>query len=293
MKKILEWPKDLVCLPIMKIKILGSGGWEGIPSPFCKCDICLSAKNNPLSKDNRTRPEILVESDEGSFLIEISPDIRLQSTRFDLPLIENFLISHWHFDHLYGILELHAWSEFVMHGNINIFCSSKTKEWIDKTFGYISKNIIELEPYKKFMLCGVEITPIPVYHMESRDKEIKEDELNNVLGYILEKNGKKTVYLGDYYKIPARALDLIKSSDLVIADGTYLFEDLFPDKPMQNELKNDADHIHGKDILKLLADIQAKEVIFHSTTHLSGKNHEELQALLPKNYRISYDGMSI
>ncbi len=276
----------------MKIKILGSGGWEGTPSPFCKCDICLSAKNDPLSKDSRTRPEILVENDEGNFLIEISPDIRLQSARFDLPLIENFLISHWHFDHLYGILELHSWSKYVMQGNLNIFCSSKTKEWIEKTFGHIPKKIIELEPYKKFVLCGVEITPIPVYHMKLRDDELEEDELNNAFAYILEKNNKKIVYLGDYYRIPTKALDLIKFSDLVIADGTYLFEELFPNKLTQNELKNDADHLHGNEILNFLAGIQAKEVVFHSTTHLSEKSHDKLQALLPENYRISYDGMS-
>ena len=58
----------------MKLKILGSGAWEGIPAPFCNCKICESAKK-PNSKDNRTRPQILVETEKGQFLIEISPDI--------------------------------------------------------------------------------------------------------------------------------------------------------------------------------------------------------------------------
>ena len=50
----------------MKIKILGSGGWEGIPVPFCKCRVCKSAQNLE-SKDNRTRPELLVETSKGNF----------------------------------------------------------------------------------------------------------------------------------------------------------------------------------------------------------------------------------
>ena len=79
----------------MKIKILGSGGWNGIPASFCDCKVCGLAKENPDSKNNRTRPEILVETKKGRFLIEISPDIRLQSTKFNLVNIKDFLISHW------------------------------------------------------------------------------------------------------------------------------------------------------------------------------------------------------
>lgn len=48
----------------MKIKFLGSGGWEGIPAPFCDCRVCeLARKSN--SKNNRTRPEILIETKKG------------------------------------------------------------------------------------------------------------------------------------------------------------------------------------------------------------------------------------
>jgi phosphoribosyl 1,2-cyclic phosphate phosphodiesterase len=277
----------------MQITILGSGGWEGIPSPFCKCRVCQQAIQDPKSKDSRTRPEILVEGDGDNFLLELSPDIRLQSTRFDLPVIKDYLVSHWHFDHLYGILELHAWSKFVVEKELNIFCSQKTTEWIEKTFGHIPKNIITLEPYKNFVLHGVNITPIPLYHMQMRDAEIEEDNLNNTFGYILENEGKKIAYLADYYKIPQKAIDLIKGSDVIIADGTYLFEDLFPDKATQNGLKADPDHMHDKAIFSFVESLQAKEVIFHSITHLTEKNHEELQALLPGNFRISFDGMKL
>jgi phosphoribosyl 1,2-cyclic phosphodiesterase len=49
----------------MKIKILGLGGWEGIPAPFCNCRICKLAVENPHSKNNRSQPEILIETKEG------------------------------------------------------------------------------------------------------------------------------------------------------------------------------------------------------------------------------------
>lgn len=276
----------------MKLKILGSGGWEGIPAPFCKCKVCKSAQK-PKSKDNRTRPQILVETEKGRFLIEISPDIRIQSTKFNLSNISNFLISHWHFDHMYGLLELHVWAESVLGQKPKLFCSQKTKEWLDKNFAHIPKEVIVVKPFKKFNLFGIKITPIPVYHMKEQDENVKENELNNTFGFVLEENGKKAVYLADYYKLPVRSLETIKDSDILMADGTYLFEELFPNKPEQNREKSDPDHLHGKQIFDFVNELNAKKVIFHGITYLTEKTHEELQKLLPKNMFIYYDGMEV
>lgn len=60
----------------MNITTLGSGAWEGIPAPFCTCTVCTLAVQDPSSKNNRTRPEFLIENEGGAFLMELSPDIR-------------------------------------------------------------------------------------------------------------------------------------------------------------------------------------------------------------------------
>jgi phosphoribosyl 1,2-cyclic phosphate phosphodiesterase len=276
----------------MRVKILGSGGWEGIPAPFCNCRVCESAKD-PKSKDNRTRPSIAVETDKGKFLIEISPDIRMQSAKCDLSGVNDFLVSHWHFDHMYGLMELHAWAKFVANEKARIYCSEKTKEWLDKNFAHIPKEIIVVRPFMPFDLFGVKITPIPVYHMLARDTNISADKLSNTFGYVLELGGKRIVYLPDYYKIPKESLELVKGSDAVILDGTYLFEELFPDKPEQNGEKSDPDHLHGKQVLNFAKSLKAKNTVFHSITHLSEKRHDELQKLLPNGMLISYDGMEL
>ena len=69
----------------MNVTMLGSGCWEGTPSPFCSCRICSMASKDHNSIEYRSRPELLVSAEEGKFLIEISPDIRTQSTRYNLP----------------------------------------------------------------------------------------------------------------------------------------------------------------------------------------------------------------
>ena len=275
----------------MKIKILGSGGWEGIPAPFCNCRVCKIARKNPNSKDYRTRPEILVETEKGSFLIEISPDIRLQAAKHKLSQIRDFLVSHWHFDHMYGLLELDSWSKHVMGGNINIHCSKSTKAWLDVNFAHVAKKIKVLRPFEQFNLYGVKVTAIPVYHMYDQDNKVPESKLENSFGYVLEKGGKKVSYLVNYYKLPAKSIELVKGSDLIIVDGTYLFQEQFVKVYVHKDLKADKDHLHGQQILDFAKSLNAKKIVISDITHLSCKTHDELQKMLPKGMSISYDGL--
>ena len=130
----------------MKITILGSGAWEGIPAPFCACRVCKLATEKPGSKNCRTRPQLLVENGNEQFLIETSPDIRLQSARFALKPIKNFLISHAHFDHMDGIKELHQYGIEVTDG-LNIYCSQATKDALStEEYSYIPQQIKVLGP---------------------------------------------------------------------------------------------------------------------------------------------------
>lgn len=271
----------------MKVTVLGSGAWEGIPAPFCSCKACTSTS----PKDKRTRPQFLVESKKGRFFIEISPDIRMQTAK--LPIIKDALISHWHFDHMYGLLELHAWAKFITKGSLKLHCSAKTKEWLDKSFAHIPKKVVVRKPFETFSLFGTDITPLPVYHMQHQDAKLTENELKNTFGYLLKNNGKKFAYLADYYQLPKRTINMVKNADVAVLDGTYLFEELFPNKPEQNGEKSDPDHLHGKQIIALAKSLKAKLTIFHSIAHLSEKKHDELQKYLPKNMLLSYDGMKI
>lgn len=274
----------------MQITVIGSGGWEGIPAPFCRCRVCRIAP--PNSKNSRTRPQFLFETSKGRFLTEISPDIRMQSASHDLQNISDFVVSHWHFDHMYGLMELDAWSWYARKGKIKVYCSQKTKEWLDKNFEHVPKDVVIVNPFRKFDLLGIKITPFPLYHMKW-DKNVPLDKLKNVFGFVFEKGKKKVVYLPDYYRIPDKSINLVKNPDVVIMDGTFLFEEIFPDKPEQRGAKNDPDHLHGKQILDLAASLNAKKTVFHSITHLTEKTHSELQKMLPKGMFLSYDGMKI
>ena len=161
---------------------------------------------------------------------------------------------------MYGLLELDAWAE---QRDIKIYCSQKTKEWLDKNFSHIKKEVIVLKPYETFELFGIKITTLPVYHMYYSDNNLKEEELNNTFGFLLEYNNKKVVYLPDYYKIPQKTIDLAKGSDVIFMDGTYLFEELIDNTVILKRCDlEDKDHYHGKQILKIAALLDAEKTVY-------------------------------
>jgi len=268
----------------MKITVLGSGAWEGIPAPFCSCKVCILAAQDPASKNNRTRPEFLLENANGAFLLEMSPDIRLQSTKFKLPPVTDVFISHWHFDHLGGLRELHSWAKRISQP-LNVYCSAATAEIIEKEYGYIHLSVKILRPFDQFALFGIMITPLPVYHMFGQDDAVSEKKLENTFAYLCENNNTRIAYLADYYRVPQNTLDRIQDVDVLIADGTYLSTHEYK--------KIKPNHMHGDDILRFTKGIGAKAVFYHSISHLTRKTHEELQKTLPAAHVLTYDGMRL
>ena len=269
----------------MRVTVLGSGAWEGIPAPFCHCQICVLATQHPGSKNNRTRPQLLVENGDARFLVEISPDIRLQSTRFQLLPIKDFLITHWHFDHMYGIHELMQYSKDTVKG-LHIYCSKGTKAVLeDEEFAYVPATLHEVNSLRPFELAGITVTPLPVYHMRTQDESIAENQLANTFGYLFEHGGKRVAYLADYYRVPQLVVEAIRGCDAVLCEGTYLLTDDYKSSKLN--------HMHGQDITQFAESIEAKQVYYLSISHLTHKTHEALESLLPAGHKLTYDGLVI
>lgn len=279
----------------MKATMLGSGCWEGIPAPFCDCRICRMATNDTKSVENRTRPELYVHTDETDILFEISPDIRSQSTQFGIPKILHFVISHWHFDHMFGLYELHAWIELILKEPMMIYCSKATAKVIEDQFGYIPVNINIIKAFEPFCIGNVAITPLPVYHMKRSDDDKTPENLDNTFGYLIESFGKKITYLSDYYRVPQKTIEYINNSDTIVLDGTYLLEEEYPNKSYQNAIRDekDPDHLHGKDIINFASSLVAGKIVYHSIAHISELTNDEMQKKLPVGQYIGCDGYEL
>ena len=273
----------------MTVTLLGSGAWEGIPAPRCLCPICRAAKQDPQSKDARKRPQLRINTQQGSFGVEISPDIRFLAE--ELAEVNEFLVSHWHFDHLYGLLELHAQAKFVKAPTI--YCSKQTQQWLEKHFSHIPKHTILIKANKPFTIKGVQVTPLPLRHSFAQEQKQPLSTLNNTMGFIITDEQQTIAYLADYFTLEEEQIKALKGVDILFMDGTYLFEELYPKGPLQDHEKHDPDHMHGEAIISLAQRIGAKKTIFHSISHLNGLHHQMLQALLPDRMFIGYDNMTI
>ncbi len=277
----------------MKVELIGSGGWDGLPSAFCRCSVCQEAAKDLNSKNRRTRPLLKISGNRESFCLDIGPDFRDQSSRFNLE-VDTFFISHWHYDHLFGIYELGAWFGLKLNKKPIIYSSQGTASYIQEHMSFMDLDVRVLSAYESREVNGIIVTPVPMYHMRSKDINKDHEELDT-LGFIVSDGKSKVAYLADYYQLPQKTQELVSKCDAVIADGTYIFEDKYPNEVLRNAFKkyNDPDHMHGKDIFGFTESLGSMPVIFHSITHLPEMTHEDLQKAMPANHYIGYDGMDI
>jgi len=77
----------------MKVTLLGSGDAIGMPAPMCSCEYCKES-------DKRRRSGLLIETEDTTLVIDISPDIKEKLHHEEIHDVDGFLVTHFHFDHL-------------------------------------------------------------------------------------------------------------------------------------------------------------------------------------------------
>ena len=116
----------------------------------------------------------------------------LYEENMNLMNINAMLLTHEHWDHTTGIRYLPP---------LPIYC---TKE----TWG--KPNVIAVEPYQRFKIEHLEITPISTSH-----------DVKNPLGFVIKNKQEKLVYLTDSGKIPGKSLQKIKNADYYIIESNH------------------------------------------------------------------------
>ena len=106
--------------------------------------------------------------------------------------INAMLLTHEHIDHTYGIRYLPP---------LPIYC---TKETLDLP------NVVEIEPYKKFKIEHLEITPVSTSH-----------DVKNPVGFVIKNKEEKLVYLTDSGKIPGKSLLKLKNADYYVFESNH------------------------------------------------------------------------
>lgn len=271
----------------MKLQFLGSGASEGIPNPFCKCDVCEKARQLK-GKNIRTRSALLID---GVMQIDFAPEFSYQVMRenVDVTKIKDLLFTHTHPDHFnvgdlfsrmvgYGFNITHP---LYIYGNdiaIN-GCLAVLPNYSKERFMF---NLVV--PYQTTKSSSnYSVTPLLANHAKWEYCFI----------YLIEKDGKTMLYGHDSGYFPELTWQWLKNSgkqiDLAIFECSYGFT--------QNE------HTDNHMSIETVLSCQKRMItdgIFHNKTelltshhsHSSGFMHDELVDIFkPYNIEVAYDGL--
>jgi phosphoribosyl 1,2-cyclic phosphate phosphodiesterase len=248
------------------LTVLGSGTSMGVPTIGCSCAVC----HSPDPHDRRTRPSILLEFGGKFVLVDTTPDFREQAIRERITQIDAVLYTHTHADHILGIDDLRPLS-YHHDGKIPLYARPEAAEFIRNMFRYIfdadykfgGLARLELKPIDgRFDLFGKAFEPVPIIHGDTE-----------IYGYRFG----SAAYLTDFSTIPESSYPLLKDLDVLFLDGLR-----HKPHPTHSTIGNS---------IRIADQLGAKRVFFTHICH--DLPHEETNASLPPNVRLSYDGMKL
>jgi len=250
----------------MKVTVLGSGTSHGVPVPGCDCAVCTSTDPN----NKRCRPSILVTTESGAnILVDTPPELRLQLLTSNITRLDAILFTHSHADHIFGLDDVRSFNmrqQMVMP----VYSEPNVERDIRRIFDYIftgpqiggGKPQIDLrglELLTPFVLDGLQITPLRVYHGN--------------LPILAFKFGTSFAYVTDVSHIPDETWPHLKNLDLLILDAV-------------RRQPHDT-HFHLDKSLEVVGNLKPKRTLF---THLSHDyDHAEVNRELPPGVELAYD----
>jgi len=246
---------------------LGTGTSQGVPVIACDCPVCQSIDE----KDKRLRSSLLLKINDHNFVIDAGPDFRQQMLRESVQTLCAILITHEHADHVLGLDDIRSFNWMQKHPT-DIYAEKRVQESIKRIFDYVfSENKYPGIPEMKLHSIGetpfeiedIRFTPIRCYHHKLP-----------VLGFRV---GDLT-YVTDTNYIPDKEMEKIAGSRIFIVNA------LRKEKHLS--------HFNLEQALNVIETIQPEKAFLTHASHNFGK-HRDIQARLPENVFMAYDGLKI
>lgn len=250
------------------VSFLGTGTSTGIPVVGCHCRVCTSTD----PRNTRLRQSVRIEANGKHFLIDTTPDLRLQLLRDPIPRLDFVLFTHSHADHVMGLDDIRPFN-FRQRESIHAFANASTAKAIRRAFSYIwdpatqiggGKPQIELHEIDgPFTHDGIAITPIPVSHGDW-----------TILGYRIG----GFAYITDTNGIPDSSMPLLEGLDVLAIDA------LRPGPAHPT-------HFTIGQAVAIAERIGARKTWLIHLAHEA--EHAEVEAGLPEGVGVAWDGMRV
>lgn len=251
------------------LTVLGSGTSMGVPTIGCTCNVCHS--DDP--HDRRTRPSVMVQWDGRTVLIDSTPDFREQAIRERINRIDAILYTHGHADHILGLDDVRPLSfpRITGGGRIPLYATENTAKVLRHVFRYIFDG-----DYKYGGLAQVELRdvdgPIELFGATFQPLVVNHGD------YPIEAyRFGSAAYLTDFSTIPEETMQQLEGLDILFLDALRHHP-----HPTHSTVQNS---------LQIVERLKPKRAFF---THISHDlPHQETNATLPENVRLSHDGLKL
>ncbi len=252
----------------VEIIVLGTGTSHGVPMIGCECSVCTS--DDP--HDKRTRPSIWVRYGGVRFLVDTSPELRLQCLANGIREVDAVLFTHHHADHVAGLDDLRRFN-WLTRKALPCYGTERTLEGVRRMFSYAfetagdsphSRPRLELRTIEQqpFEVNGARIVPIPLLHGPMP-----------VLGFRFG----PFAYCTDCHTVPDDSISLLRGVEVLILDA--LRHDEHPT------------HLSLKQAVGLAGRIGSSRTYF---THMAHQlKHAETNAMLPAGMALAHDELRI
>jgi phosphoribosyl 1,2-cyclic phosphate phosphodiesterase len=249
------------------LTVLGSGTSMGVPTIGCDCAVCHSSDR----RDRRTRPSVVIEYNGRNVLIDTTPDFREQAIRENIRRLDAVLYTHTHADHLLGIDDLRPLSFLHKPNRLPLYAHPDAAAFIQNMFRYIFDSNykfgglpqVEMRAFEgPLELFGATFEPITLIHGDAE-----------IYGFRFG----SAAYLTDHSEIPETSMNKLGDLDVLFLDALR-----YKPHPTHSTVENS---------LRIVEQLKPRRAFFTHICH--DLPHEQTNASLPENVRLSYDGMKL
>lgn len=280
----------------MEVRILGSGGSEGIPAFLCRCRVCAEARwlGGREIRQNACA-HVTLASGQG-ILLDMPPQFKMawDRSRLDAEKLAAILITHRHEDHTLGLkylIDAVPRNGFVQAKAVTAYLPADVLtgrlQGLDPKNDYPPAGrqapfvrFLPITAYEPIPLGGCRVTPLETNHLRPHG----DAEGGETLGYLFEDaDGTRMAYMVDAPPdLPARTVEILSAAPLDCLIHECTFER--PSTPGHTDIKS---------LIGIRRRFSPRMLV---ATHISHQNlgHRDLiKALVGEKIRVAYDGMKL